>query len=137
MPQFPLVPYTDGGRTAQAASGTNPAAMFVSLYGSFTQGVPPDLARLSIGTGASTITLSPATVFGVYIRNVSATASVQVTWTPTAGASAIVATLAPGAFIAFANPSAGAAVVTATPGISALTLQASAAATPVEFAAVG
>lgn len=139
MPNFPTVLIEEGNAfpAPAASTGSGATLMGVFLRGLFGQGAPADLGKQSIGTGATAITLSPATPFGVYIRNVSATASVQVTWTPTAGASAIVATLAPGGFIVFANPVAGAAVVTATPGITALTLQASAAATPVEVVTIG
>ena len=136
MPNFPVVPYVDGGRTA-AFPGTAPALMAAVLAGAFSQGVPPDLAKLSIGTSAVAVTLVPATAFGLYIRNVSATASVQVTATPAAGVSAIIGVLAPGGFMMVANPSAGSAPVTATPGYTAITLQSSAAATPVEFAVIG
>jgi hypothetical protein len=138
MANFPVVQFIDGGRTAQGA-GANAAPAFMSaiLAGGFTQGVPPDLAKLSIGTGASVITLGASPAYGLYIANKSATASVQVTATPNGGSSAVIGVIAPGGFLMVANPSAGSAPVTATPGYTAVTLQATAAATPVEFALIG
>lgn len=137
MAQFPAVQSEEINTFPNAVAGAGDTTMGVILKGKFPQGAPVNLTVLSIGTGATPITLTNSPSFGVYIRNLSASAAVQVTWTPNAGSSAVIQNLAPGAWIAFAQPQTAAAVVTATPGISALTLQASAAATPVEFCAIG
>lgn len=138
MPNFPVVTIEEGNAlpAPSANLGTGLTEMGVFLRGLFPQGAPADLAKVSVTTGGVTITLSPATVFGIYIRNVGVN-PVQVTWTPTAGSSAVIQDLAPGGFIAFANPANAAAVVTATPGITALTLQALTATTPVEVVTIG
>lgn len=134
MPNFPVVTIEEGNAFPNTAA---PAALMgVFLRGLFAQGAPPDLGKVLATTGGLTITLNPATAFGVYIRNVGVN-PVQVTWTPTAGSSAVVQVLAPGAFIAFANPQNSAAVVTATPGITAVTLTALTASTPCEFTTIG
>lgn len=134
MPNFPVVTIEEGNAFPNNASPG--ALMGVFLRGLFSQGAPADLGKVLATTGGLTITLSPATVFGVYIRNVGVN-PVQVTWTPTAGASAIVQNLAPGAWIAFAQPQNAAAVVAATPGITAVTLTALTASTPCEFVTIG
>lgn len=138
MPNFPVVVIETGNAlpapTANLGSGFSEMGAFIR--GLFPQGAPADLGKVGATTGGLTITLNPATVFGVYIRNVGAN-PVQVTWTPTAGASAIVQVLAPGGFIVFANPQNSAAVVTATPGITAVTLTALTATTNCEFVTIG
>jgi hypothetical protein len=136
MAQFPTVAVEEGLAFPNATAGSGSTQMAIALRGLFTMGTPPDLARVLATTGGLTITLVPGTVFGLYIRNVGVN-PVQVTWTPTAGASAVIQDLAPGAFIAFAQPANAAAVVTATPGITALTLTALTASTPCEVAAIG
>lgn len=136
MAQFPTVAVEEGLAFPNAVAGSGATQMAIALRGLFTMGTPPDLAKIAVTTGGVTVTLVPATVFGVYIRNVGVN-PIQVTWTPTAGASAVIQDLAPGAFIAFAQPSNAAAVVTATPGITALTLTALTATTFCEVAAIG
>jgi hypothetical protein len=66
----------------------------------------------------------------VYIKNNHATNTVTVTWTPNGGASAVVQTLEPGSALILSQ------AVTAA-GITALSLQASGASTPVEYILVG
>lgn len=65
----------------------------------------------------------------LYIKNLSDTATVIVSWTPSGGGSNVVLTLDPGAVIIFCE--------SGTNGISVLSLQASAISTPVEYIIVG
>jgi hypothetical protein len=82
---------------------------------------------LSIGAAPTAITLpvSPATF--LYIKNLHATQTITVTWTPNGGASNVVLTLQPGAYISFGE------VVQGLSGITALSVQASGASTPIEY----
>lgn len=83
-----------------------------------------------LASGANVITLPVSPVLFLYVKNLHATNTVGVTWTPNGGASASILTLQPGAAIAFIE-------ITALSGITALTLTASGAATPVEFILAG
>jgi hypothetical protein len=85
-----------------------------------------EVQNLSVGVGATPITLPVATVQFVYIKNLHATQSVAVTWTALPGGSNFAITLEPGAIVIILEAAAGG-------GISALSLQASGASTPVEF----
>jgi len=136
MAQFPSVQNEEINAFPNAIAGSGDTLMGVILKGKFPQGAPPNLTVLQVTTGGLTVTLTNSPSFGVYIRNIGVN-PVQVTWTPTAGSSAVIQDLAPGAWIAFAQPQTAAAVVTATPGITALTLTALTATTPVEFVAIG
>jgi len=83
-----------------------------------------------IPASPTSITLPIAAVNFVYIKNNHATNTVTVTWTPNGGASAAVQTLEPGSALILSQ------AVTAA-GITALSLQASGASTPVEYILVG
>lgn len=90
-------------------------------------------AYLTVGTSPLAVTLPAATCFNLYVRNISGSATVNVTLTP-AGGSAWVSPLVlyPTAAVIYlgtysSNPTAG--------GYTALTLQASAASTNVELLA--
>src|SRR6516164_3053089 len=85
---------------------------------------------INIGTGATSITLPIAAVQTVYIRNTHASQTLTVTWTPNGGASAVVCTLQPNSWILLSESN-------TTSGITALSLQASAANTPVEYILAG
>lgn len=91
----------------------------------FTEG-----QSVSLASGANVITLPLSPVLFLYVKNLHASNTVQVTWTPNGGSPNIVITLQPGAFISFCE-------VTNTGGITALTLTASGAATPVEYVVAG
>jgi hypothetical protein len=86
---------------------------------------------LTGGVQAFALPKSPATI--VYINNLSAANYITVTWTPSGGASSAIIVLNAGdQIILFGNP-AGAT----TPGITALSMQSSAAGSPVEFLLAG
>jgi hypothetical protein len=81
---------------------------------------------LSVGTGGTTVSLPISPTNFLYVKNLHATNTLLVTWTPASGTSAPIVTLQPGAFIAFSEP-------TGAAGITALTLTGSASATLVEY----
>jgi hypothetical protein len=82
---------------------------------------------LSIGTSPTSVTLPISPCTFAYIKNLHATQTVTVTWTPNGGASNVVLTLQPGAYISFGE------TVQALSGITALSVQASGASTPIEY----
>lgn len=84
----------------------------------------------SIGTSPTSITLPISPVQFLYIKNLSTTATVTVTWTPNGGSSAAIQTLQAGAVILFSQTGTAG-------GITALSLTASAASTPIEFVLLG
>ena len=81
---------------------------------------------LSVGTVGTTVSLPISPTNFLYVKNLHATNTLLVTWTPASGTSAPIVTLQPGAFIAFSKP-------TGAAGITALTLTGSASATLVEY----
>jgi len=85
-----------------------------------------------IGTAPTTISfpLNVTVCQVVYIKNQHSSQTLTVTWTPTGGAGAVVQTLQAGAVLLLVQPN-------ATSGISALSLQASAANTPVDIFLAG
>jgi hypothetical protein len=85
---------------------------------------------VSIPNSPTSIALPVSPTQVVYIKNTHATQTLTVTWTPQGGSSNPVVTLQPGAYILFGEPVAGG-------GISALSLQGSAANTSVEYILVG
>lgn len=85
---------------------------------------------LTIGTGNTTPAIPNTTANFIYIKNNHATNTVTVTWTPNGGSGAAVQTLEPGSAIIVSQ------VVTGG-GITALTLTASGASTPVEMILLG
>ena len=88
---------------------------------------------VSVGTSTYTVAIPNNLAQFVYIKNLSSTVgnTVTVSWTPTgAGFSVTVLTLDPGALIVFSE-------VLTSNGITTLTLNASLAATPVEFILCG
>jgi hypothetical protein len=74
--------------------------------------------------GGTTVTLPVSPVQFLYVKNLHATATLTVTWTPTSGFNAVVQLLEPGGWLMFgqASPAAGS-------GITALNLIGSAACT--------
>ena len=87
---------------------------------------------VTIGTSSVTISLPINPVEFLYVKNLSTTAStnITVTWTPESGSSATVVTLDPGALIMYCE-------VGTSNGISALSLVSNQAGTPVEYVACG
>jgi len=79
-----------------------------------------------IGTSPTTIPLPGASVQFLYIKNLSANATLTVTWTPNGGAQAQVLPLQPGSLILFLESN-------SVSGITSLSLQASSAGTPCEY----
>jgi hypothetical protein len=86
---------------------------------------------LSLSSGANAITLPIATVQFVFLTNTHATQTIAVTWTPTGGASAAINTLGPGDFIVLGTTARSGS------GITALSLNASGAATTCTLAMLG
>lgn len=85
---------------------------------------------LLVGTGTTTISLPISPAQCVYIKNLHASQTVTVTWTPNGGSTATILTLQPQGAILFleANTSSG---------ITALTMTASGASTPVDYVVAG
>jgi hypothetical protein len=81
----------------------------------------------SIGTSPVTITLPGSPTTFVHMKNLHATNTVTVTWTPNGGSSNTVITLEPGGWIQTGSG------VASTGGITALSVVASATATPIEY----
>src|SRR5712664_874494 len=95
------------------------AAMIIGS--SFTQ-----MQNLNIGTASTSLSLPVTPVQFGYLKNLHVNQKVAVTWTTPAGGSVLAITLEPGAVIIFTESAPGA-------GITAISLQASGATTPVEF----
>lgn len=85
---------------------------------------------LLIPNADTPVTLPIASVHFVYIKNLHATNTLTVSWTPNGGASNPVATLKPSGILILIEPVTGS-------GITALSLNASGASTPVEYILVG
>jgi hypothetical protein len=81
---------------------------------------------VSIGTSPVAIALPITPIQFLYIKNLHATNTVTVTWTPLSGTSATIQILEPGSAIIFCQAIAGA-------GISALTVVASGTTTQIEY----
>lgn len=81
---------------------------------------------LSVGTASANLILPVTPVQFIYLKNLHTIQSVSVTWTTPANGSNPVITLEPGAVLIFSETNPGA-------GITAVSLQASGASTPVEF----
>lgn len=85
---------------------------------------------LLIGTSPVTISLPINPTQFVYIRNSHATQTLQVTWTPNGGSSAIVDVLQPGSFLILSEQN-------LVSGISALSVVANGTATPIDYVLAG
>lgn len=84
----------------------------------------------SIGTSPVSIALPVSPVQFLYLKNLHATQTLTVTWTPTGGSTATIQLLEPGDVIIFLHTAAGG-------GITALSLTGSGAATTCEFVIAG
>lgn len=84
----------------------------------------------SISTSPVTLTIPQSPAQFLYLKNLSTTATLSVTWTPTGGGSLAVLTLQPGAAIIFVETN-------VTSGITALSVTASAPATLIEYVLLG
>lgn len=87
--------------------------------------------QASLNSGANAITLAVSPTQFIYLKNTHATQTIAVTWTPQGGVSAIVNTLRPGDWMIMST-SAGSGS-----GFSALSLNASGAATTCEYILFG
>src|SRR5271166_2018705 len=106
---------------------TNAIAFTKALTAISTSGtIYTEAQTVNIGTSPTALTLPISPSNFVYIKNLHATNTLTVTWTPTGGASNPVVTLQAGASIVMVEPS-GAS------GISALTVTASGANTNIEY----
>jgi len=79
-------------------------------------------------TGANPVTLPASPTQLLYAKNLSTTATITFTWTPVGSASAQIMILQPGGILFFFNPS---------NGITALTVAASVANTPIDYVLAG
>lgn len=112
-------------------SDTGTTQLAKVLTGLATTGSVSELTNtLSLASGANAVALPVSPTQYIYLKNLHPTNTVIVTWTPLGGSSNPVCTLGPGGWIIMGNSSAGG-------GISALSLNASAAGTPVEFLFLG
>src|SRR5258708_4886231 len=68
---------------------------------------------LSIGNSATPVVLPGSPVTFVYIKNLHATQTLTVTWTPNGGASNVVLTVQPGGYISFGETVQGLSGITA------------------------
>lgn len=114
--------------TVQATDSTTGVVALKKALASLTMtGTAFSAAQeLEIGVTPVTISLPKSPTNFLYLKNLSSTETVTVTWTPLGGASASVQTLQPGGFIAFGQSTVGA-------GITALSVVASLALTKIEF----
>lgn len=97
-----------------------------AVVGSYTGTVAIEGQAVLIGTSPTTITLPGSPTNFVYLKNLSTSATLSVTWTPNGGASNVVVTLEPTSFIILDES------ITAA-GITALSVTASAITTPIEY----
>lgn len=89
---------------------------------------------IQIGTSATVLTLPAATIFIVYVKNLSSAANILLNWTPNGGSAVNVGVIAPGGVFThfMATETAGTAISSITNGITAVSLTASASATSAE-----
>lgn len=112
-----------------SSSGSQPfQKQLVNLF--FTGNVSEIANSFVVGSSPTSVSLPVSPCQFVYIKNLAPSATVTITWTPNGGASNPVSTLEPGGAIVLVNTASGA-------GITALSLQASLASTPVEYVLLG
>lgn len=115
------------GNITVADSTTGIIALQKQLTNLTTTGsVFSEASSISIGTTPVAIALPITPITFLYVKNLHATNTVTVTWTPQGGASATIQTLEPGSAILFSQNVAGA-------GISALTVVANSTNTQIEY----
>lgn len=114
---------TTGGQMTVTDSTTGIQALQKQLSQVMTGTSFSEAQTISIGTSATSLTLPLAQANFVYIKNLHASQTVTVSWTPTGGSSATIATLGPGNLIVLAGAN----------GVTAVSLTASGASTPVEY----
>lgn len=109
---------------------TGTVQLYKALAALFTGTISTVAESLSVGTSPTSIGLPISPTQVIYIKNLHATNTLTVTWTPQGGASNVVITLQPGGLILLNEPN-------VTSGISALSLTASGVSTPVDYVLVG
>lgn len=119
-----------GGVLSVTDNLTGSIALNRALNIAFTGTVFSYDQTLSVGTSPVSPVLPINPVQVVFLQNNSTTASVLITWTKNNGASVGVLTLDPGGFIFFSETS-------TSNGITALSLTASAASTPISVVLAG
>lgn len=118
------------GNLTLTDSAASTSTLSKILSGTFVGTGAATAQSLLVGTGVTPLTLPLSPINFLYIKNLSGAATLTVTWTPNAGVSAVVLTLQPGAYIHFAEPAAGG-------GVTAVSVQASALSTPIEYWLLG
>jgi hypothetical protein len=83
-----------------------------------------------VGTSPTALGLPATPVLFAYIKNLHATQTISVTWTPNGGSSAVILVLQPGSFITFGEAN-------TLSGVTAITLTGSGANTNYEFILAG
>lgn len=111
----------------QSGSVTQQIPALTAFVGSVAEYYPSIVAASSGGTSV-TLPISP--VQFVYLKNLSTTIAVAVTWTKNGGSSQAILTLDPGGFISFCENS-------TSNGITALTLTAASSTVPVQMVLAG
>lgn len=114
---------TDNVATTGSLSKVLTALMNTGTTSEFVQ-------SLILTAGANPITLPISPVQFLYIKNIHASNTVIVTWTPLGGAPTVILTLEPGACIIYAEPIVGG-------GITSLSLNASGTPTQIEMILAG
>jgi hypothetical protein len=114
---------TDNIATTGSLSKVLTALMNTGTTSEFVQ-------SLILTAGANPITLPISPIQFLYLKNIHASNTVIVTWTPNGGASNVVLTLQPGSVIIFVETN-------ATSGITALNLNASGTPTQIEMILAG
>ena len=109
---------------------TGTVQLYKALAALYTGTISTVAESLAIGTATSVIALPISPTQLVYVKNLHATNTVIATWTPNGGSSAVVCTLQPGSMILMNEAN-------ATSGITAFSLSASGASTPVDYVLVG
>lgn len=112
----------------QATDSVTGSIAFKKLLSSLvtTGTVFSEAQNASVGNVLTAITLPVSPVQFLYLKNLHATQTITVTWTPTGGVSAIVQTLQPGSYLILGEAAVGG-------GITALSLQGSGAGTTYEM----
>ena len=118
------------GTIQVADPNTSTLSISKVLSQSFTGTISSQGESVAFGTSPTSITLPINPTQVVYIANLHATNTITVTWTPRSGASAVISTIQPIGFILMAETN-------TTSGITALSITASGAGTPVDFFLAG
>jgi hypothetical protein len=120
---------TTQGQLTLIDSAASTTQLSKVLTGTFT-GTESSIGQsVLIGTSATPLALPVNPIHKLYLKNLSGTATVTVTWTPQGGSTATILTLQPSDYIDLVSSGAS--------GISVLSVTASAVSTPIEFWLLG